>query len=95
MAEPVPEEGIPEGVVASFSSDQFDEREKAYAQLREWAGKNPKSAPERLHQAWKASDDPEAKARCYRLMKELLLRTTLWNGLGIYWYPDAECFSAW
>jgi len=87
LANPVvPEQGIPEGVMASLSSDQHNEREKAYAQLREWAGKNPKSAPERLHQVWKASAEPEAKTRCYRLMKELVLQRQFglgWGFIGI------------
>lgn len=65
---------LPAGLVEKFSSDDFDVREKAYADLEEWSLQTLTASPELLHQAWKTSDDPEVQTRCYSLMKTALLQ---------------------
>ncbi len=79
LAEPAAEPAaeptkLPDGVLGKLSSDKYDVREKAYGEMYRWAVKNIKEAPETLHGAWRASEDPEAKTRCYTLMKEMVFK---------------------
>ncbi len=83
LAEPAAEPTkLPDGVLGKLSSDKYDVREKAYGEMYRWAVKNIKEAPETLHGAWRASEDPEAKTRCYTLMKEMVLQRKFGRGKG-------------
>jgi len=63
-----------EGAVAQLSADDFQIRQAAYEWLEKWAGENLRNSPEALSRVWRASEDPEAKTRCYQLMKEMFMR---------------------
>jgi len=65
--------GPPEGALENLSSDKFEVRSAAYAELEEWMEKNIKSSPMLLHKVWRESKDPEVKTRCYVLMKRAVL----------------------
>ncbi len=73
---------LPAGLVENLSSDHFDVREKAYADLEKWSLQTLTVAPEQLHQAWKESDDPEVQTRCYSLMRKALLQRKFGKGKG-------------
>ena len=82
-AEPATEPAkLPDAELAKLSSDKYDVREKAYGEMYRWAVKNIKEAPELLHGAWRASEDPEAKTRCYTLMKEMVQQRKFGRGKG-------------
>lgn len=83
LAVPVTEPAqLPDGVLGKLSSEQYEVREKAYGELYRWAVKNIKDSPETLHSTWRASEDPEAKTRCYTLMKEMVLQRNFGRGKG-------------
>ena len=75
-------EGLPDGVVEKLSSDKFEERSGAYAQLKKWSKSNLKTSPEQLHKVWAASKDPEVKTRCYALMKDAVIHRKFGRGKG-------------
>lgn len=85
------EPDIPKGVLPKLSSDRYTEREKAYAELRKWAVKNVNDAPEILHRAWSASEEPEAKTRCFQLMKEMVIQRKYGRGKGFVGIRMEEC----
>lgn len=82
VCSPVSTAGLPEGVVEKLSSEQFEVRNKAYAELQKWVSKNGETAPEQLYQVWKGSSDPEVKSRCYVLMKESVVLRKFGKGMG-------------
>jgi len=65
-----------------MNSDEFDVRSKAYAELKVWAKKNLESSPEQLYKLWNGSRQPEAKSRCYVLMKETAIQRKFGKGKG-------------
>jgi len=75
-------DGVPDGVVEQLSSEKFEVRVGAYAELKKWSKKNPKSSPAQLHKIWVSSDDPEVKTRCYTLMKEMVIQRKFGKGKG-------------
>jgi len=75
-------DGMPDGAVEQLSSEKFEVRASAYAELKKWSKKNLKSSPEQLHKRWSASDDPEVKTRCYTLMKEMVVQRKFGKGKG-------------
>lgn len=81
-AAPAAAPSVPVEPLAQLASDQFETRQKAYEQLREWAEKNIESSPEALHGVWRQSEDPEVKSRCYQLMRELLSIRKFGRGWG-------------
>jgi len=76
MAE-LPKEGI-----KKLASEQFEERQKAYSELKKWSVENLKTSPELLHKVWGESEDPEVKTRCYALMKEAAILRQFGKGQG-------------
>lgn len=76
------ESEIPKGILPHLSADRYEEREKAYAELHKWAETNLQVAPEILHRTWKALEEPEAKTRCYTLMKEMVIQRQYGRGKG-------------
>lgn len=73
---------LPREELKGLASDQFTERQMAFANLQSWSLKNKEAAPELLHQVWAESQDAEVKSRCYSLMKEALLLRKFGRGRG-------------
>lgn len=73
---------LPKESLTRMGSDQFSERQKGYDEIKKWSVKNLKNSPETLYAAWKKSEDPEVKTRCYTLMKEVLLQRKFGRGRG-------------
>lgn len=83
LAEPATDPaGFPDGALKKLSSDKYTVRENAYGEMYRWAVKNIEEAPETLHGAWRASEDPEVKTRCYTLMKEMVEQRKFGRGKG-------------
>jgi hypothetical protein len=74
--------GVPEGPIEKLSSDQFEVRHGAYAEIEKWAKKNIETAPELLLGAWQKNPDPEAKTRCFELMKQSAILRKFGRGKG-------------
>ncbi|MGB2402426.1 MAG: hypothetical protein ACPIA7_03335 [Akkermansiaceae bacterium] len=75
---------LPAVPLEKLSSDDFEEREAAYAAIQKWSAQNLTSSPELLYKAWRSNDDPEVQSRCNELMKEMLRRREFSKGfLGI------------
>ena len=68
--------------IERLSSDDFEEREKAYKAIQEWAEENLITSPELLYEAWEKNEEPEAQARCYGLMKAMLKLRRFGEGKG-------------
>lgn len=73
---------VPAGLIEQLGADQFDLRKGAYAELKKWSKEHIEIAPELLHKAWQASNQPEAKSRCYELMKESAVSRKFGRGKG-------------
>ncbi|MBT8045112.1 MAG: PDZ domain-containing protein [Verrucomicrobiae bacterium] len=73
---------IPGQAIEKLSSDSYADREQAYAELSQWASKHLKNSPEKLYQAWKADDEPEAKTRLHSLMKQMVIERKFGRGKG-------------
>ncbi|NWK56874.1 PDZ domain-containing protein [Verrucomicrobiaceae bacterium N1E253] len=69
-------------VLNQMASDQFEQREQAYGELKSWAAKHRQQAPEILYQVWKGVDNPEVKARCHALMKQSAIQRKFGKGKG-------------
>lgn len=75
---------LPAAQLEKLSSDDFQEREAAYAAIQKWSEQNLTSSPELLYKAWRSNGDPEVQSRCNELMKEMLWRREFSKGfLGI------------
>ena len=73
---------LPKDVLGKLGSDQFEVRQKAYAELKEWSVGNLKTSPSLLYKVWAKSKDPEVKSRCYVLMKEAAIVRHFGKGQG-------------
>lgn len=73
---------LPDGSIQKLGSDQFEERQAAYAELKKWTKENIRTSPESLREVWSQSSDPEVKTRCYTLMKEALISRQFGRGKG-------------
>jgi len=82
MSAQVMADGPPKGALKNLSSDKFEVRSAAYAELEAWMKKNVKSSPALLHKVWRESEDPEVKTRCYVLMKQAVLIRQFGKGKG-------------
>ena len=69
-------------LLGKMNSDKFEVRDQAYKDLKKWAIENIKTSPEQLHKAWKESEQPEVKSRCYELMKGLVIQRRFGKGRG-------------
>ncbi len=47
---------LPKGELVKLGSDQFEERQKAYAELKKWSAENLKVSPELLYKIWAKSE---------------------------------------
>ena len=65
-----------------MNSDEFKVRGEAYEELSKWAKANTETSPEELYQAWKTSDQPEVRSRCYGLMEEIVVLRRFGKGRG-------------
>jgi hypothetical protein len=70
---PLCAQAVPMAIIRDLSSDKFAERETAQAELREWSRKQPEKSIGELHRQWTSASDPEVKARCLAVLKELVL----------------------
>ena len=75
-------EQLPKAIFEKMASEEFKVREEGQRELREWAKKNTKTAPEILHDAWKQKVDPELKSRCFDVMRETVLLRRFGPGPG-------------
>ena len=75
-------EELPKGALENLSSDNFELRTSAYADLEKWSKENVKTSPELLHKVWSESEDPEFKTRCYELMTQAALVRKFGKGQG-------------
>jgi len=73
---------LPKGELTKLGSDQFEERQKAYVELKKWSVDNLKTSPELLYKVWAKSENPEVKTRCYVLMKEAAIVRQFGKGQG-------------
>jgi len=73
---------LPKGELEKLGSDQFEERQKAYAELKKWSVENLKTSPDLLYKVWAKSENPEVKTRCYVLMKEAAIVRQFGKGQG-------------
>jgi len=81
-------EQLSKAIFEKMASEEFKVREEGQRELREWAKKNTKTAPEILHDAWKQKVDPELKSRCFDVMRETVLLRRFGPGpgfVGIGW----------
>ena len=73
---------LPAVQLEKLSSDDFEVRERGVIAIRKWSEQNLTSSPELLYKAWRQNDDPEAKARCYGVMREMLKIREFGKGKG-------------
>ncbi len=62
----------PAGPLAALASPSFQEREKAQAELVDWARQNQKTALDDLLEKSRDADDPEVRVRCLNAVKALV-----------------------
>ena len=64
---------IPQPLIGNLGADGFAEREKAQLELSEWALKQPAAAIPELRQQAAIAEDPEIRARCQAILKEVVI----------------------
>lgn len=72
----------PKNLLNGLDSEEFQERNKAYDELRKWAEKNLKSSPEQLYSVWQSSREPEVRSRLHELMKDTVVQRRFGKGKG-------------
>ncbi|MGB0993555.1 MAG: S1C family serine protease [Akkermansiaceae bacterium] len=72
----------PQAAIKNLSADEFQVRDEASKQLSEWANKNLTTSPEELYKTWSKLRDPEARARCFSLMKQVVVLRKFGKGKG-------------
>jgi PDZ domain len=72
----------PVGIFSALASDKFAEREKAQADLLEWSRKQPTPAIEWIFVQFQTSPDPEVRARCLDVLRELVTDEYFRTGEG-------------
>jgi len=73
---------VPAGALAALASPSFQEREKAQAELVDWARQNPQTALDDLLGKSRAADDPEVRLRCLNAVKALVNEEYMRDGEG-------------
>lgn len=64
---------VPQPLIGDLGADSFAAREKAQKELFEWALKKPEIAIPELRRQMDAAEDPEIRARCLEVLKELVV----------------------
>ena len=73
---------LPKEAIKLLGDDQFTKREKGQAQLLKWSLANLQKSPEMLYSAWKKEKDPEAKTRCFSILKKVVTLRKFGRGPG-------------
>ena len=64
---------IPQSLIGELGAESFAAREKAQQELSEWALKKPEVAIPELRRQMDTAEDPEIRARCLEVLKELVV----------------------
>lgn len=64
---------IPEALIGNLGADGFASREKAQSELYGWSRKQPAIAIPELHRRALAAEDPEIRARCLAVLKDVVI----------------------
>lgn len=73
---------LPERMLSGLKSEQFKVREQAQAEMLEWARTNKAAAMDALFQQSQSAADPEQRARCLAVLRELVLEEFELQGEG-------------
>ncbi len=75
-------EVLPERMLSGLKSEQFKVREQAQAEMLEWARANKATAVDALFRQSQAAADPEQRARCLAVLREIVLEEFEAQGEG-------------
>jgi predicted metalloprotease with PDZ domain len=64
---------VPEPLIGNLGADAFASREKAQSELFEWSRKQPAIAIPDLYRRALAAEDPEIRARCLAVLKDVVI----------------------
>ena len=82
LASHAPALEVPPAPFSKLSSPKFHDRESAQAELLAWGRKNGNAARDLFFAKWRSSADPETRARCLQILRELVDEDYLAAGEG-------------
>lgn len=74
--------GLPEEIYSRLKSEEFKVREEAQAKMLQWARLNPAIAVDQLYIQSQTAADPEQRARCLNILRDLIIEKFEEQGQG-------------